>query len=226
MPLRLDIQRKFSNRSDRVKAVDFHPFEPWVLVALYNGLVNVFNHESQALVKTFEVSDLPVRTAKFIARKSWLITGSDDFQIKVFNYNTLEKVSAFDAHVDYIRSICVHHTQPLVLSCSDDFTIKMWDWEKGWKNVMTFEGHVHYVMHVAFNPKDNNTFASASMDRTIKVWSLGSSTANYTLEGHLKGVNSVEYYEGSDKPYLISGADDKYEIRAKLYILRSLTLGL
>jgi coatomer subunit beta' len=34
---------------------------------------------------------------------------------------------------------------------------------------MTFEGHTHFVMQVCFNPKDGNTFASASMDRTVKV---------------------------------------------------------
>ncbi len=32
-----------------------------------------------------------------------------------------------------------------------------------------FEGHSHYVMQVVFNPKDTNTFASASLDRTVKV---------------------------------------------------------
>ena len=62
---------------------------------------------------------------------------------------------------------------------------------------------------MVFNPKDGNTFASASLDKTIKVWSLGSATCNYTLEGHVKGVNCVDYYGGNDKPYLISGADDK-----------------
>merc|ERR1712106_330177 len=30
-----------------------------------------------------------------------------------------------------------------------------------------------------------------------------------TLEGHEKGVNCVDYYMGGDKPYLISGADDR-----------------
>jgi coatomer subunit beta' len=29
-------------------------------------------------------------------------------------------------------------------------------------------------MQVSFNPKDNNTFASASLDRTIKVMNWGS----------------------------------------------------
>ena len=150
-----------------------------------------------------------MRAAKFIARKSWLVSGSDDLTVRVFNYNTHEKVVSFEAHVDYIRSIAIHNTQPLMLTSSDDTKIKLWDWEKGWKNLMTFEGHSHFVMHVTFNPKDTNTFASASMDRTIKVWSLGSQNANYTLEGHTKGLNCVDYYEGSDKPYLISGADDK-----------------
>ncbi|KAI8925123.1 coatomer WD associated region-domain-containing protein [Entophlyctis helioformis] len=202
-------QRKLANRSDRVKAVDYHPTEPWLLVALYNGNVHIWNHETQALVKSFEATDLPVRAAKFVARKSWIVTGSDDMQVRVFNYNTHEKVITFDAHSDYIRSIAVHNTQPYILTASDDCLIKLWDWDKGWKNVMTFEGHTYFVMHVAFNPKDGNTFASASMDRTIKVWSLGSRVANYTLEGHQKGVNCVDYYTGGDKPYLLSGGDDK-----------------
>ncbi|TPX31203.1 hypothetical protein SmJEL517_g05420 [Synchytrium microbalum] len=209
MPLRLDIKRKLSNRSDRVKAVDFHPTEPWLLASLYNGSVHIWNHETQTLVKTFEVTDLPVRAARFIARKSWLIAGSDDMHLRVFNYNTHEKVTAFEAHADYIRSLAVHPTLPYVLSSSDDMLIKLWDWDKGWRNVMVFEGHTHYVMMVVFNPKDSNTFASASLDRTLKVWSLGSGSPNYTLEGHDKGVNCVDYYHGGEKPYLVSGADDK-----------------
>lgn len=68
---------------------------------------------------------------------------------------------------------------------------------------------MHYVMAISFNPKDGgSTFATASLDRTIKVWSLNSTTCNYTLEGHEKGVNCLDYYCGSDKPYIVSGGDD------------------
>jgi coatomer subunit beta' len=87
--------------------------------------------------------------------------------------------------------------------------IKLWNWEKAWACQQVFEGHSHYVMQIAINPKDNNTFVSASLDRTLKVWQLGASTANFTLEGHEKGVNCVDYYHGGDKPYIISGADDR-----------------
>ncbi|TRY95488.1 hypothetical protein DNTS_026147 [Danionella cerebrum] len=208
-PLRLDIKRKLTARSDRVKSVDLHPSEPWMLASLYNGSVCVWNHETQTLVKTFEVCDLPVRAAKFVARKNWVITGADDMQIRVFNYNTLERVHMFEAHSDYIRCIAVHPTQPYILTSSDDMLIKLWDWEKKWSCSQVFEGHTHYVMQIVINPKDNNQFASASLDRTIKVWQLGSSSPNFTLEGHDKGVNCIDYYSGGDKPYLISGADDR-----------------
>ena len=65
--------------------------------------------------------------------------------------------------------------------------IKLWDWDKKWNCSQIFEGHTHYVMQIVINPKDNNQFASASLDHTIKVWQLGSQTPNFTLEGHDKG---------------------------------------
>ncbi|XP_037299736.1 coatomer subunit beta' isoform X1 [Manduca sexta] len=208
-PLRLDIKRKLTARSDRVKCVDQHPTEPWLLCSLYSGDVNIWNYETHAQIKRFEVCDLPVRTAKFVPRKNWVITGSDDMQIRVLNYNTLERVHSFEAHSDYIRCIAIHPTQPYILTCSDDLLIKLWNWDRNWACQQVFEGHTHYVMQIVINPKDNNTFASASLDTTVKVWQLGSSISNFTLEGHDKGVNCVDYYHGGDKPYLISGADDR-----------------
>ena len=42
---------------------------------------------------------------------------------------------------------------------------------QGWACTQVFESHSHYVMQCVFNPKDTNTFASASLDRTVKVMS-------------------------------------------------------
>ena len=98
-----------------------------------------------------------------------MVCGSDDMNIRVYNYNTMAKLKTFEAHNDYIRCLAVHPSQPLVLSSSDDMFIKLWNWDKGWQCTQTFEGHNHYVMMVVFNPKDPNTFASASLDRSIKV---------------------------------------------------------
>ncbi|EMR63745.1 putative coatomer beta subunit protein [Eutypa lata UCREL1] len=203
--MRLDVKRQLFARS-----IDFHPHEPWILTTLYSGHVYIWSYETQQIVKTFELTDVPVRAGRFVARKNWIVCGSDDFQLRVYNYNTSEKITSFEAHPDYIRAIAVHPTQPFVLTASDDMTIKLFDWEKGWKCVQVFEGHSHYVMGLAINPKDTNTFASACLDRTVKIWSLGSPTANFTLEAHeTKGVNHVDYYPHADKPYLLTTSDDR-----------------
>eukprot|EP00698_Gefionella_okellyi_P014406 TRINITY_DN4000_c0_g1_i1.p1 TRINITY_DN4000_c0_g1~~TRINITY_DN4000_c0_g1_i1.p1 ORF type:complete len:1006 (-),score=194.58 TRINITY_DN4000_c0_g1_i1:214-3231(-) len=203
------VKTKLSARSERVKCVDLHPTEPWVLGSLYSGHVVIWNYKTGQLMKTFEVTEVPVRTAKFITRKQQFVCGADDLNIRVYDYNTMEKVKAVDGHADYIRSLAVHPSQPLVLSAGDDLAIKVWDWERNWQCTQVFEGHAHYVMQIVFNPRDPSTFASCSLDRTIKVWSLGSSSPNFTLEGHEKGVNCIDYFQGGDKPYLISGADDR-----------------
>ena len=118
--------------------------------------------------------------------KEFFFIVQDDMLVRVYNYNTLERVHQFEAHSDYIRSVVVHPTQSYILTSSgqctmnhfpmkiktnflDDMTIKLWDWDAKWALKQTFEGHIHYVMQIAINPKDNNTFASGSLDRTVKV---------------------------------------------------------
>lgn len=110
-----------------------------------------------------------MRSAKFIASKHWIVAGADDKYIRVYNYDTMEKIVEFEAHGDFIRSVAVHPTLPHLLSASDDKVVKLWDWEKGWICSQIFEGHSHYVMQVVFHPKETTTFATASLDGTIKV---------------------------------------------------------
>ncbi|KAF3450781.1 hypothetical protein FNV43_RR06870 [Rhamnella rubrinervis] len=200
--------KEFAQDSERVKSVDLHPTEPWILACLYSGSVCILNYQSKTVEKSFKLTDSPVRSAKFIPSKHWIVAGADDKHIRVYNYDTMEKVVEFEAHDDYIRSVAVHPTLPYLLSASDDKVIKLWDWEKGWICSQIFEGHSHYVMQVAVNPKDNSTFATASLDGTVKIWNIGSPDPKFTLEGHLKGVNCIDYFVSGDKTYLLSGSDD------------------
>ncbi|XAR67733.1 hypothetical protein NMG60_11002614 [Bertholletia excelsa] len=165
----IKIEKEFDRPSERVKSLDLHPTEPWILASLHSGTVFIWNYHSQVLVKSIHVTDSPVRSAKFVVRKQWIVVGADDKFLRVYDYNSGEKVKEFEAHVDYIRCLAVHPTLPYVLSASDDKLIKLWDWEKDWTCTRIFQGHSHYVMHVGLNPRDAHTFASASLDCTVKV---------------------------------------------------------
>ena len=59
-PLKLDIKRKLSTRSARVKSMDLHPTEPWILISMFSGQVQIWNYESQViyLLLTIGISEL------------------------------------------------------------------------------------------------------------------------------------------------------------------------
>ncbi|MEG3971525.1 AAA-like domain-containing protein [Microcoleus sp. T2B6] len=56
----------------------------------------------------------------------------------------------------------------------------------------SLEGHPNSVNSVAFSP-DGNTLASASRDKTIKLWNLQSQKPIATLAGHSNAVSSVAF---------------------------------
>jgi len=80
------------------------------------------------------------------------------------------------------------------------------DWHPPWKLMRVIPGHLGWVRSVTVDAS-NEWFASASADRTIKIWDLASGALRLTLTGHVNTVNGVAT---SDRhPYLFSCGQDK-----------------
>mmetsp|Transcript_60005 Transcript_60005/g.141984 ORF Transcript_60005/g.141984 Transcript_60005/m.141984 type:complete len:296 (-) Transcript_60005:55-942(-) len=193
-----------SGNSARVKAIAFHPSKTLLLTALHTGKVQLWNFASQTLVSTIDVSDKPVRAVQFLFQsgKELIVSGSDDCHIRVHDLSSLRLEKAFVAHDDFIRSLSVHATLPLLLSTADDKLAKIWD-TTTWTPRGTYSGHTHYVMQGTWNPTKPNSFATAGLDGTVRLWVMGG--ASEVLQGHQRGVNCVAF--GVDGT-LVSGADD------------------
>jgi coatomer subunit beta' len=138
MSLRLPLSRTGSLKTDKVKSLDFHSGNPWVLLALYNGTMAIYNHNDLNCVRTFEAGQLPVRCARFIEHLEAAVSGSDDLRVRVFNYNSGQKIREFEAHKDFIRSLTVHPAEGLLITCGDDGSINLWNYRKDFALVKTF----------------------------------------------------------------------------------------
>jgi len=157
------------------------------------------------------LSERPVRCAKFVARQQWVLAGADSGQLSVYSVapdTCLTKIHDFEAHPEYLRYIAVHPERSYVLTCADDSLIKLWNWDEDWQCMMTFAGHLHYVMMCQWHPTEGRFFVSCSLDSTIKGWSTDSTAERFSLRGHERGVNCVSFGRDGTQIFLISGSDD------------------
>jgi dipeptidyl aminopeptidase/acylaminoacyl peptidase len=76
--------------------------------------------------------------------------------------------------------------------------------QRNWET-LTLEGHFGIIESVTFSP-DGKRLASASQDKTVKLWNLGTGEEIYTLEGHTDAVNSVAF--SPDGKRVVSGSRD------------------
>lgn len=92
-----------------------------------------------------------------------------------------------------------------LVSGSDDHTMLLWCLSMGHKPIARLTGHQQIVNHVAFSP-DGRYLASASFDRSVKLWSSSTGTFLASLRGHVGPVYQVAW--SADSRLVLSGSKD------------------
>ncbi|PWZ21154.1 Coatomer subunit beta'-2 [Zea mays] len=160
--------------------------------------------------KPIAIKGREVTSVKFVACEKWIVAGCASGIIYIYRYvpaekNQVKKIQVLKGHSKSINHLTVH--APYVLSASQDGKILIWRYGSEWELVKTCHAKSP-VMHVAFNPQDINTFASAQ-DKTVKIWDLHSDNdCKLQLSGHSDLVVCLDYFSLGDKLYLITGSKD------------------
>lgn len=103
-------------------------------------------------------------------------------------------------------------------SGSDDYTIFLWDGETSKKPITRLSGHQQPINLVNFSP-DGRLIASASFDKSLKIWDAVVGKFKSSLRGHVGAVYQVCW--SSDSRMLVSGSKDS---TVKLWDIQTATL--
>ncbi|KAJ5814134.1 uncharacterized protein N7503_000884 [Penicillium pulvis] len=144
---------------------------------------------------------------------AFMITGSQDRTLKRWDTGRLSPLKVGSdkthtpkaiytrkAHEKDINALDIDSTGTLFASASQDRTVKIWDAEEG-TAIGVLRGHKRGVWSVRFAPKDTpiinseagtstsrGLIATASGDKTVKLWSLSDYSCLLTFEGHTGSV--------------------------------------
>ena len=154
--------------------------------------------------------------------KGIIISGSSDSTIKIWDIETRQVIQTLYGHKESVLGL--HYEGNHIVSCSKDTTALIWSiCEDGvtvgrtaqsalpsqeiprsspnFTHLHTLKGHRAAVNSVHFL---GNTIATASGDRTVRLWNLSTGTMIRTLGAHARGIACVNIVGG----LVVTGSSD------------------
>ena len=151
----------------------------------------------------------------------WLATGAKDNTARLWRIDhasgSYESFATFTGHAESLGALSLPNNPPshdsaarsdpllhppaFLLTGSQDRTVKRWDIlpkqssqsdKKTPRAIYTRKAHDKDINAIALN-HTSTLFASASQDRTVKIWSVEDGEVQGVLRGHKRGVWSVQF---------------------------------
>lgn len=191
-----------SGHIDYVRAVHFHPTQPWLLSCSDDQTIRVWNYERKTCLATLAGHNHYVMHACFSPQGDMVASCSLDQTIRLWDLAPLRSVNnansnykssssqeeeeipvkhVLEGHERGVNWVSFHPSQPLLISGGDDRLIKLWRYNdvRAWE-VDTMRGHTNNVSSVMFVAK-HDLIISNSEDRSVRVWDLNKRSCLLTV---------------------------------------------
>jgi len=218
-----ELERTLKGHINAVQAVAFDASGAHLASCSADLTIKVWNTGTWECIKTLKGHDHNVTGVVFTPSGDHLISCSRDKTIRVWELQTGYCTKTLEGHEEWVRKVIVSDDGATIASCSNDQTIRLWSFSTG-ECVQVLRDHSHVVENIAFSPANcalvdfvdkarrlqstsGKFLASASRDRSIKVWDVVTGQLLMTLLGHDNWVRAVIFHPNGK--HLLSVSDDK-----------------
>lgn len=191
---------------------DLFKLDNYLLSLGGSGTISRWSIETGRTLESYQISHESLRAASYCKQRNELAVACSDNNIYFLDIESLNiKRVIYDAHENSVFSVCYTSDGQHLLSGGRDAHLKAWDLDHEFECIFDVPAHWYTLNHIALQP-GGRLFATASRDRSIKIWDAASFDLikvidRTKLDGHLNSVNKLLWME--DGKTLISCSDDR-----------------
>ncbi|KAI0774266.1 WD40 repeat-like protein [Fomes fomentarius] len=179
------------------------------------GLIQIFDINSRAILRTLDSHKQPVHVVKFSALdQTQVLSCSDDTTVKIWDVPSQAVITTFLDHTDYVRSGQVSTSNPhLILTGSYDAMVRLFDSRTGACEMAMGDSssassaqNTIPVEQVLMFP--SGTVALSAAGPILRVWDLvAGGRCTRAMSNHQKTVTSLAF--NSDASRVLTGSLDQ-----------------
>jgi WD40 repeat protein len=197
--------RAFGDHTDTVNGVAFSNDSKLIATASADRTVKLWEAATGKLSQTLRDHADAVSSVAFAPGGKLLASSGNDKSVKIWDIASGKRLYSIGAHEEPVTDVCFT-TGGQLLSASTDKLAKLWNIgpESG-GHVRNFGGHGATVFAVTTS-SDGQLAATASGDKTIRVWNVGNGGTTVTFSEPKDWCYAVRF--SPDKKHLAAGTFD------------------
>jgi len=175
------------------------------------GYLTIISGTNYAIQQEIHPTSRHARTLSLNQNADLLASGWSDGMVRIYDTVDLTEQAVFPANAPSVFALLFNSIDGALISGGRDALLKVWDTQQGFALQKTISGHMYTVNHLIPIP-ELGLFASASRDKTVKIWDartyeLLKVIDRPKLPAHSHSVNRL-LWPGFGN-YLLSAGDDK-----------------